>query len=194
MLRGVSLIMAVCLLLSACQPKRGSLQQRVDDLYAPALGEAFELSGKMSFSNGEDGGSGRFSWVQDGDHLRAEFRAPLGQGSWQLNEWPDRALLTASGGEPRHAFGAAELIADEIGWPVPWQALRQWIQVRGSDAVAAQRAVDDDVLLVIDGGWRIEYSRFRDFDGVLLPTRVRASNAPYSIRLSVANWRITAAQ
>ena len=47
--------------------------------------EAWHLSARLAVSNGQDGGSGRLEWTQQGEFFDVTLRAPVSGQNWQLH-------------------------------------------------------------------------------------------------------------
>ncbi|TAM01447.1 MAG: outer membrane lipoprotein LolB, partial [Rhodanobacter sp.] len=87
------------LLLAACVPAV-RLKANADLLEAQrsreqtlAGADHWALQGRLGVSDGHDGGSGNFSWTQDGNHYVFVLRAPITGKSFRLSGGPDGALL-----------------------------------------------------------------------------------------------------
>ena len=189
MLRKISIV-ALLLLLQACQlnpPKPPSYDshQSVLDL---SQRSNFTFSGKMSFSDGTDGGSGRITWQQLSDgYIVADFKAPLGSQSWQLEVTPTAATLTDRNGQSWMSQQAGELLSDQLGWPVPWHALTYWVQGQ-KDHEAAIIKETEDGYLINSGGWQISYRKLVEYPGGLLPHKMQARRGEHVIKLAIKQW------
>lgn len=149
----------------------------------------FEISGKLALSDGQEGGSGRFIWRQQGAWVSTQFKAPMGQGSWLIEETSDGATLIINNEDPYYAHYAETLIADAVGWAVPWQALKQWFRVRPLNLDQADVQFNQTSQTIAEQGWTIVYDRFDDGPRGCLPHRIMASKPPYSIRLVIRQWQ-----
>jgi len=147
------------------------------------------IEGKIAFSDGRDGGSGKFNWHSTDGVVQAVLRAPLGQGSWRLHEDANGAARLYSGKEDFIAADDAEiLVSQQIGWRVPWRALKAWLRVMPYQRNLASQVPEDDKLVIYEQGGRIEYKKWSDASGRLLPSRITARKDPYSIKLSIRKW------
>ena len=189
MLRKISFV-SLLLLLQACQhnpPKPASYDshQSVLDL---SQRSKFSFSGKMSFSDGNDGGSGRMTWQQnEGGYIVADFKAPLGSHSWHLDVTPAAATLTDRNGQTWISHQAGDLLSDQLGWTVPWQALTHWVQGQ-KDKNSAVIQETEDGYLINSGGWQITYRKLVEYPGGLLPHKMQARRGEYVIKLAIKQW------
>lgn len=180
-------LLACVLLFAACSHQQ---QLRTGDAnwQPPAAGEAFRLSGKMSFSDGQEGGSGQVEWENSAELVAVTLKAPLSKRSWQLTEHKDHSTLRYDDGSVDYASQTDPLLDAQMGWDVPWEALKMW--VRGTHTATGTRQLTaDDEILIEDLGWKIVYSRFKtNADGQRHPGRIFARKEPYSIKLVVKQW------
>ncbi|MFC3194570.1 lipoprotein insertase outer membrane protein LolB [Marinicella sediminis] len=154
-----------------------------------AAGTSFVLTGKMAFSDGDQGGSGQLEWVQKQDSLQVTLKAPLSKRSWQLTEQSDYSMIRQDDGQTSYADNTDELVDAQLGWDVPWQALRQW--VRGEHTANGSRSTDEQGdVMINDQGWQIVYTRFKATpDGQSYPSRITARNGSHSIKLVIKSWQ-----
>jgi outer membrane lipoprotein LolB len=149
----------------------------------------FELSGKLALSDGQEGGSGRLNWRQQNSQVAAQFKAPLGQGDWLIEETDQGASLIINNESPYYAPHAETLIEEAVGWSVPWQALKKWLQAQPVDENQANVKRTQTSKTITEQGWTIVYDRFQKYPDGCLPHRIMAKKPPYSIRLVVRTWQ-----
>ena len=180
-------LISVLLLLAACAQKRPDVVGQTQ-WQPPTAGQAFSLTGKMSFSDGQQGGSGQLEWQNNGTSLSVTLKAPLSKRSWQLTEFPDYATLRYDDGSMDYADQTDPLLDAQMGWDVPWEALKMW--VRGEHTPSGSRQLkDDDEVVINDQGWQIVYSRFKTTAaGQRFPSRIFARKDTYSIKLVIKQW------
>lgn len=152
--------------------------------------ENFDLSGRIAISDGHDGGSGRFEWEQRGRAFSLRFYAPISAQNWRLEVQPGQALLIESNGAVRVASSAEELLARELNWNLPADALRYWVlgmRAPGAESVA-EYADDGRLASLKQRGWEIRYIDF-DRDGEPpLPRKLYARSGDHQVRISVRRW------
>ncbi|WP_255590462.1 lipoprotein insertase outer membrane protein LolB [Marinicella meishanensis] len=177
------------ILLTACQKSTQIKPTVAVDLLSLDHHSAYQFNGKMSFSDGQDGGTGRVTWQSNQGLIDASLKAPLGSQSWQLIESVQGATLIANGGDQLHSVDAGWLISQQLGWQVPWQALKHWVVAQPHQTQAARVQWQGDALTIEEAGWRIEYSKFKPYPGGSLPHKMVARKGEYAIKLAVRNWQ-----
>ena len=151
---------------------------------------SYQFKGKMSFSDGQDGGSGSIQWQNNGGLISARLKAPLGSKSWHLTEQKVGAQLI-SNGATLIADSGQTLISDQLGWQVPWQHLKSWVLGRPHNQNQGQVTWQTDGFIIQEGGWQIEYSRLKtysDDSSKQLPHKIVARKNNYSIKLAIKQW------
>lgn len=187
------------LLLAACAPQlvrnRGDaalLNAQVAREQALANTSHWTLEGRLGVSDGHDGGSGGFTWTQDGDRYRFVFRTPITGRSFELSGGPDGALLQGLDGGPLQGTDAEALMRRALGWEVPLHDLRAWVLGLRADSGPAELAFGDNQLpsQLVQDGWTVQYRAWDTARQPPLPTTIFAAQPPYKVRLSVENWTI----
>lgn len=179
----------VLLLLSGCKPSaiKPNKELNLLDLTGAAY---YQILGKMSFSDGNDGGSGRVNWRSHNNLIIAELKAPLGSKSWQIIEFSDGAKIETNDGYTQFSESAQTLISQELGWQVPWVELKSWIKGAPSTQDDATLEVNDNGYELYENGWSIQYSKFKNFETGHLPMLIIARKDNYSIKVSIKTWNL----
>lgn len=149
------------------------------------------LQGRLGVSNGRDGGSGSFSWTQDGDHYVFELRAPITGKSFRLSGGPAGALLEGLDGGPLHGVDAETLMHKALGWEVPLRDLRAWVLGLRADSGPAELSFGANRLpaLLQQDGWSVDYRAWDESHQPPLPSKMYAARPPYKVRLSIESWQ-----
>lgn len=188
-------IFAVLALLSACTatPRRISadaalLAAQAEREAALARKGAWTLTGRLAVSDGRDGGSGRIEWTQDGEAYRITLNAPVTRQSWKLTGDASFARLDGLEGGPFFGDGAQRLLAEHVGWQVPFSDLIAWMRgARAAGPASIEFGENGLPALIAQRGWRIEYRAF-NADPLPLPTKVFAAQGERKVRMQVERW------
>lgn len=197
-------VLAVLALLSGCVslPPRGKTLATDAGLLAAqsaredALRKVkdWTLDGRLGISNASDSrgnGSGSLNWQQHGDSYVFTVNGGFGY-DYRLSGGPAGAVLDGVGKQPLHGSDAETLMLKAVGWTVPMQALQAWVLgLRESGAPAQITFGTDRLPAAIDqDGWHVEYRAWDTSRQPAVPTKVFASKAPYTVRLSVQSWTL----
>lgn len=189
---------AAALLLAACttQPVRPALPPVVGAPEAHEAARAMELeamtnwsvSGRIAVSNGQQGGSGRIEWKQDGARYVATLSAPVTRQSWRVIGGADGATIEGMAGGPRSGPDASALVFEATHWRVPVDALGDWLLGLQRDGDSVHFGGDGRVDRIEGEGWVVSYSDWRSTAGVELPGRIEAVQGTAKVRLVVDSW------
>ena len=193
-MRAAGLALLVVLGVQGCSVSPRRMDAGVPDLArqsrAAAL-DSWHLRGRVAVSDGREGGSGRFDWVQDGEAYVMTIRAPVSNQTWRLSGSDGHARLEGAGPDPVEGPDAEELLAEKTGWRLPVRQLRAWVRALPDSSRGVVRSGPDGMPLQLrESGWTLEY---RDYDRALqppMPTRIAASRAPYKVRLAISSWNL----
>lgn len=159
-----------------------------------ALGEVaeFGLLGRIAVSNGESAGSGRIDWQQRGSAYTLNFLAAVSTRNWKLEVRPGKAVLIEANGAVRLAGSAEELLARELDWRIPADALRYWVLgLRAPDQPGqALYGADGQLQSIEQSGWTIRYEEFDGSRSPALPRKLRARSGEREVRIVVRRWTL----
>jgi outer membrane lipoprotein LolB len=189
---------ALPLLLAACVPAvrmkgdAGLLNAQVQREQALAHTDHWTLEGRLGVSDGKTGGSGSFSWTQNGDQYEFVLRGPAISGmNFRLSGGPDSALLEGLNGGPLRGPDAEALMHKALGWEVPLHDLRAWVLGLRADSGPAELSFGTDRLpsLLQQDGWAVDYREWDATRQPPLPKKVYAEKSPYKVKLSIESWQ-----
>ena len=154
--------------------------------------DSWTLEGKLAVNDGNDGGSGKLRWQEGDEQSRMDFHGALGRGAWRLESGPDGAELQLADGRTYQAASVSELVRGQLGWSVPVEALSWWVLGLQAPGSADARSFEADGTLksLSQQGWKIEFGRYREQDGISMPMKVTARQAEKSVKLALRQWEL----
>ncbi|OOG39355.1 lipoprotein insertase outer membrane protein LolB [Rhodanobacter sp. C05] len=198
MKRNLRILAAILpLLLAACVPAvrvkgdAGLLDAQAMREQALAHADHWTLEGRLGVSDGKTGGSGSFSWTQNGEQYEFVLRGPAISGmNFRLSGGPDGASLEGLNGGPLHGSDAELLMHKALGWEVPLRDLRAWVLGLRADSGEAELSFGTNRLpsLLQQDGWTVDYRKWDESRQPPLPVVVFAGKSPYKVRLSIESW------
>jgi outer membrane lipoprotein LolB len=150
------------------------------------------LQGRLGVSNGKDGGSGSFSWTQNGERYEFVLRGPYISGAnFRLSGGPDGALLEGLKNGPLQGSNAESLMHKALGWNVPLRDLRAWVLGMRAASGPAELSFGVNRLpaLLQQDGWTVDYREWDAGREPPLPKKVYAEKPPYKVKLSIESWQ-----
>ena len=152
----------------------------------------WNLVGRISLDDGEEGGSGRLKWVVKADHSTIDFHGAMGRGAWHLDIEPEGAALRLADGSEYFADGVDALVQQQIGWPIPVNALQWWVRGLAAPGTIDAQQLDAEGLLtsLAQFGWQIDFNRYASDAGVAMPVRLDARQNDYRVKLAIGRWHL----
>ena len=153
----------------------------------------WSMSGRIAVTNGQQGGSGRIEWKQDGVRYAVTLSAPMTRQSWRVSGGgTDGATIEGLCGGPRQGPDASALVFDATHWRVPVDALGDWLLGLQRSGDSVHFGSDGRVDRIEGEGWVVSYADWIASDGVELPTRIEAVQDTAKVRLVVDTWTLGA--
>ncbi|MFC5436729.1 lipoprotein insertase outer membrane protein LolB [Rhodanobacter umsongensis] len=188
---------ALPLLLAACVPPvrmkgdAGLFNAQRARERALAHADHWTLQGRLGVSDGKDGGSGSFSWTQNGDRYEFVLRGPITGKSFRLSGDAAGAMLEGLDPGPLRGPDAEALMRKALGWEVPLRDLRAWVLGLRADGGPAELDFGVNRLpsLLQQDDWTVDYREWDTTRSPPLPTKVYAQRPPYKVKLSIESWQ-----
>ncbi len=152
----------------------------------------FELMGRVSAKDGEQGFSGGVRWRHTNADDEIHLLSPFGQIVAQIRRNQDVVLLTTSEQKIYRAANVENLTKQVLGWRLPLLGLQYW--VRGVSSPTTKSEIDMDikgrVVAIRQDGWEITYSSY--FPSQLIqaarPRALVLNRSDLKIKLVIDNW------
>ena len=181
-----------CVWLAACTTlPEGPLSER-------NFQSAISVGGRLSVRYQQDGKpqslQGKFRWQQQGEQTDITLYSPLGQTIATIVITPGLAVMAQSGGEKKQAPNVTALTQEVLGWPMPVDGLRYWLQgfvqnVEGK----LQTASPEGMHSFQSDGWRVRYVSWQRNASIQYPKRFDMERATAEagdivLRLVIDDW------
>jgi outer membrane lipoprotein LolB len=137
---------------------------------------------------------GKFLWVQRGEQIDIELLTPLGQTIARIAIAPGRAKIDQSGGEVREAASIDQLTEQTLGWTLPVNGLRYWLQGFMRDARGQLTSVAPDQSRTLrDDGWKLRYVSWQADGSTAMPKRIDftrdTTQSELALRVVIDRWQ-----
>jgi outer membrane lipoprotein LolB len=157
----------------------------------------FTVQGRMGIRNGAETFSTSFNWVQADDRFQIELWGPLGQGRTRMVGSEQDVTVYAANGEVYREPDSASAMQRWLGFSVPIDALRSWIQGRpapGYPTGEASRDAEGDLRTLRQLGWALVFSDYGMAEQThRVPGRISASQAGVRVTLVPKDWTFSSA-
>jgi outer membrane lipoprotein LolB len=186
------LFLLCCVWLAACTTlPEGPLNER-------NYQKAISVGGRLSVRYQQDGKpqslQGKFRWQQHGEQTDITLYSPLGQTIATIAITPGLAVMVQSDGEKKQAPNVSALTQEVLGWPMPVDGLRYWLQgfVQNVDG-KLQTASPVGTHSFQSDGWRVRYVSWQRNTSIEYPKRfdmerTTAEAGDIVLRLVIDEW------
>lgn len=186
------LFLLVCMGLAACTTwPEGPLSDRN---YQSTISMAGRLSVRYQQGGQPQSLQGKFRWQQQGEQTNITLYSPLGQTIATIEITPGLAVLVQSDGEKRQAPNVSMLTQEVLGWPMPVDGLRYWLQgfVQNANGTLDMASPESTPSFQSDG-WRVRYVSWQRNASIQYPKRfdmerTTAEAGDIVLRLVIDDW------
>lgn len=136
--------------------------------------------------------SAMLHWAQQPSNYHIDVVPPFGQGAIRLEGNSDGVMMRLPGGRQLSAATPDALLYAQTGLRLPIRSLRYWVMGR-PDPVSAVRKVLDDTgraLWLEQSGWRVEFLRYTQINGLDMPDKLVMTRSPMHLRLVIDRWEL----
>ncbi|SMG31909.1 lipoprotein insertase outer membrane protein LolB [Paraburkholderia susongensis] len=109
---------------------------------------------------------GNFSWQETGDTVTLQLRNPLGQTMAIVTSSPASATLELPNRPPLTADNVSTLMQNALGFTLPVEGLRYWLQPSPAPTSRAKTEKDPEqptrLKQIMQDGWTIDYVAYAD--------------------------------
>lgn len=192
-----SLALAACaLLLAGCVSTGGPLRPAEAELEARWQAHAQRLAQIAAFSLQGRAADGRgvqadVHWQQFADGgFALRLSGPFGVGALMIRGDAQGAVEIQTRDERIATTDPEAWMRARLGWAFPVRGLRYWILGQPAPALPSQHRLDDQgrLLVLQQGGWRLDYPAYIDAAGLSLPRRLDATQDDRRLKLIIDRW------
>lgn len=152
----------------------------------------WQADGRAAIRSKDQGHNVAMEWQQIGQNYDLYFYGPLSSGSARIIGKPGHVKLTTSDGNTYEADAPENLVYEHLGWNLPFAGLEYWIKgLPSPNSDPTIKIVDqyNQLQLLEQDGWKIEYQSYRFYDNITLPERINLSKHDLKLKLIIQNWK-----
>ena len=192
-----SLVLSVILLLSGCAgvtpyQEAGDAERPWKEQYTALLAaDSWQLKGKIGIRTARENNNATLFWAQLQQHYQIELTGPLGQGGARIEGDDNGITIDVAGEEPLWAATPELLMEQTLGWQFPVRDLPYWIRGIPAPGHPFELSMDQQHLQkLIQNNWEINYLRFTNHNGYLLPEKLTISRNDLRLTIIAKEWQI----
>ena len=131
---------------------------------------------------------GNFTWQETGDTVTLQLRNPLGQTLAVVTSSPASATLELPNRQPLTADNVSTLMQNALGFALPVEGLRYWLQPSPAPTSRARTEKDPEqpsrLKQITQDGWTIDYLAYADAPAIgVKRVNLSRSEPPLDIKL-----------
>jgi len=176
--------------LTGCAPS--ALERPAGQAGALVARATFDAEGRLSARHGAEALAANFQWRHTADHDELELATPLGQTIALLTGDRASVRLQEADGRILTAENWSALTERGLGWPLPVEGLKYWMQgsARQGAPFTSEAGEDGRPSVLRQDGWTIVYQTYAEAPtGVWRPSRLTASYPEVELRLAIDRWQ-----
>lgn len=192
-----SLVLSVILVLSGCAgvtpyQETGDAERSWEEQYTALLAaDSWQLKGKIGIRTARENNNATLFWAQLQQHYQIELTGPLGQGGARIEGDDNGITIDVAGEEPLWAATPELLMEQTLGWQFPVRDLPYWIRGIPAPGHPFELSMDQQHLQkLIQNNWEINYLRFTNRNGYLLPEKLTISRNDLRLTIIAKEWQI----
>ena len=146
----------------------------------------WNLKGRLAVQAGPRSDRVSLVWKRNGNQQEIHLLGPFGGGQIEISEKFGTAILRDGVNKEIRGRSTEEVLFNVLAWPVPFSEMIYW--VRGLPAPGRHEGIgfdyDGRARHLTQNGWKIEYTEYRIFQGLELPSRIVIRALPGAIPLN----------
>lgn len=189
-------IFAALLFLSGCSNLSNLSTPTANRLLPRHYHQQIDMAGRLSAqyeqNNQPQALHINFTWSQTPQQTRITLASPTGQTLATILVSAQGAQLSQADGPPQFARDVNQLMVNTLGWPLPVNGLRDWLQgfVDATHHAAITSANADNFSV---DGWNLTYTSWATENGVERPKRLDVTRQTeqaglVSLRIVIDEW------
>ncbi|GIZ11069.1 lipoprotein insertase outer membrane protein LolB [Pseudomonas sp. NCCP-436] len=153
--------------------------------------DGWQISGKIGIRAPRDSGSATLFWLQRQDYYDIRLSGPLGGGAARLTGRPGNILLEVANRGRFQAESPEALLQEQLRLELPVSNLLWWIRGLPAPDSHSRISLDGDSRLarLEQDGWQVDYLRYTEQNGYVLPERLKLQGADLEITLVLKDWQ-----
>ncbi len=196
LLAGLFLLL-LSLLLSSCASLTQDSSSLYSDDYARILLqlEQWSLRGRLNIRSNNQSDTININWQQQTTDFDINLSGTLGMGAVRINSNSSGVIIEKAGEDPIIASSLQEISSDLLGYAFPANSLPYWIKgLPAPDREAEVTRNPQGLVATLSQAdkqgtlWEIQYDRYQDYQGAVLPGRIRLEQSPYRLTFIISAW------
>lgn len=154
----------------------------------------WQTTGKLALRSTKGAESGSMIWQQHDLNTHVQLSGPLGVGATLIDS-DGRQMTIRRGDESRTMdISSPRAIAHNTGWALPLQSLPHWLKgLPSPDSEVQLLELEPEtgrLKTLRQNDWQVSYDKYRQFESLILPTRIEIIGQDTRATVLLRQWRI----
>lgn len=186
-------IYAVALLLIFLSGCAGNQKLRkIDPARAIPLSDLnhWQLNARVAITTPQDNVTASLNWQKDQSLFDFLLSGAFGVTVAHLIQEEGRATLEIPDTDKLSHYDAEQLLRRTLGWDFPIDALSYWVKGLPSGKPGEQVSYNEkgQISKITLQQWQIDFSKYRLYQGYLLPKMIKATHPEISLKVVAKKW------
>lgn len=159
--------------------------------------DIWSLRGRLNIRSNSSSDTVNINWQQKNSAYEINLSGTLGLGAVQISGNESGVTIEKAGQETIFAGSLKEVSGDILGYSFPADALLYWIRGLPAPGSAPEITLNAEGLMATlsqpdstGRRWELQYDRYQDNNGSILPGRIRLEQTPYRLTFIINDWDI----
>jgi len=159
--------------------------------------ENWSLRGRLNIRRGNDSDTVNLQWEQTGPAFDISLSGTLGLGAVHINGDDRSVMIEKAGEDPVVADSLEDFSSDYLGYTFPARELLYWVRGLAAPGDRTAGTLNSEGLTATlsqadsrGRRWELQYDRYRDIDGIILPGRISLEQSPYRLTFIISDWTV----
>ena len=150
----------------------------------------WRLNARVAIKTPEDSVTASLDWQKDQSLFDFLLSGAFGVTIAHLVQQENSATLEIPDTEKLTHYDAERLLQQTLGWDFPIDALSYWVKglPSGKPGEQVQYNEKGQISKINLGPWQIDFSKYRLYQGYLLPKMIKATHPNISLKVVAKKW------
>ena len=150
----------------------------------------WQLNARVAITTPQDNVTASLNWQKDQSLFDFLLSGAFGVTVAHLIQEEGKATLEIPDTDKLSHYDAEQLLQQTLGWDFPIDALSYWVKGLPSGKPGEQVSYNDkgQISKINLEQWQIDFSKYRLYQGYLLPKMIKATHPKISLKVVAKKW------
>lgn len=151
----------------------------------------WQLKARVALKSEQESYSATLDWHKQANNFDFHLYGLFGATYAQLIQENELATLKLPDDQVFYHQDAEQLLYQSLGWDFPVDALSYWVKglPSGKTGEIVSRNEKGVLQNIVFQDWQVDFSRYQNFSGYLMPKRIVATHPKLSLKIILKQWQ-----